>query len=130
MKDFDPETYQVLAPYPYAGKIKEQIKAEICDGQVKVPPNQILKIEKFIDELVAKRLVPIKTRYTRAENAARNQFRADMEEYWDFANFPDEVKSKIHYLAWERGHACGYSEVRNQYDEFVELATICLKHKP
>lgn len=129
MKNFDPETYQVLVPYPRIGEITNQIKEEIRTAQITVPPEQILELDKFIDEIAKKRIAPLKAKYTKAQNEAENQFRLDMEEYWCFGEFPDEVKSKIHYLAWERGHAYGYSEVRGYYDEFVELAELCLKQK-
>lgn len=129
MENFDPETYQVLVPYPRIGEITNQIKEEIRTAQITVPPERILELGKFIDEIAKKRIAPLKAKYTKAENEAQNQFRADMEKYWGFTELPDEVKSKIHYLAWEAGHSYGYSEVSNHYDEFVELAELCLKQK-
>ena len=48
-------------------------------------------------------------------------FEKTVEELFGITDVPKPVKSKIHYIAWERGRAAGYAEVLNQYFELVEL---------
>lgn len=56
-------------------------------------------------------------------NATRD-FNADAEEAFGFKHFPDKLKSKIHWLAWEAGHSAGYHDVVTQYFDLVDLAKL------
>ena len=48
-------------------------------------------------------------------------FQKDVEEVFDFSHFHPEVKSEIHYQAYERGHSGGYGEILNHYFDLVNL---------
>lgn len=56
------------------------------------------------------------------QNRLHQIFEKDVEEYFGFSYIPSPLKVKIHDLAWELGHSCGYSEVLTYYDNLVELA--------
>jgi hypothetical protein len=53
------------------------------------------------------------------------EFWIDCEEEFGFSDFPDEVKEFIHGKAYEEGHAYGFSEIANKYDDLVEFANVC-----
>lgn len=40
-----------------------------------------------------------------------DQFEAAMAERMKLSNLPDELKSFVRSVAWERGHSSGYEEV-------------------
>lgn len=56
-------------------------------------------------------------------------FLLDAEVAFGFMKMPDNVKSRIHSLAWERGHSSGYYEVVTCYFDYVDLAKLCLEGK-
>lgn len=41
------------------------------------------------------------------------------------ADLPDGVKDFIHGKAYAEGHAYGFSEIANKYDDLVEFANVC-----
>ena len=49
----------------------------------------------------------------------------DCEEEFGFADFPEEVKNFIHGKAYKEGHAYGFSEIANKYDDLVEFVNVC-----
>lgn len=49
-------------------------------------------------------------------------FYKDTEEAFEFSHFPDRLKSRIHYLAYEGGHSAGYEDMVAQYFDLVDLA--------
>jgi flagellar biosynthesis/type III secretory pathway protein FliH len=97
MKTFDPQTYQVLLPYPS-------------------------RVQKDYEEAMK--------RYGKAEAEARDQFIADTEEAEGMTHWPQELKNKIFRLAWDQGHASGWSEIRNCYGDYVEVAKCALGEQP
>lgn len=51
-------------------------------------------------------------------------FEKDVEEAFEFAHLPDEIKNRIHSKAWSDGHSAGYHEVIAQYYDLVDLAVL------
>lgn len=67
----------------------------------------------------------IRQKYDEEIGELTNLFRKDCEVMFGFENFPEKVKGQIHYLAYEEGHAGGYSDILAQYDDLVEFAVLC-----
>ena len=57
--------------------------------------------------------------YRKAETEARQRFRADLEE--ENGTGPNPKADLIFQKAWDRGHAGGYHDVANVYNDLVEL---------
>ena len=59
--------------------------------------------------------------YRAREHEIAAQFAVDLAS--ELANdLPKSVQDKIFALAWENGHASGYSEVANFYEGYAEFA--------
>lgn len=56
----------------------------------------------------------------------KGSFYEDAEEAFDFKDFPSKVKSRIHSIAYEDGHAAGYGDMVTQYFNLVELVRLTL----
>ncbi len=54
----------------------------------------------------------------------KRDFNKDAEEAFEFVHFPEKLKSKIHWLAWDAGHSAGYYDIVTQYFDLVELAKL------
>ena len=44
-----------------------------------------------------------------------------------FMNWPNNIKQKIHAVAYDRGHANGFREVYYQYDDLIDIANLAIK---
>jgi hypothetical protein len=53
------------------------------------------------------------------------EFEKDCETWFGIEAFPVEVKQKLHYLAYDKGHALGFSSIVSEYDDLVDLAFLC-----
>lgn len=58
-------------------------------------------------------------------NNSHDQFLSDAEEAFGIKEMPQNVKDKIHWYAWDRGHSSGYYEVVSCYHSYVEVAKAC-----
>ena len=56
-------------------------------------------------------------------------FKEDLEKEHGLEDVPEEVKTKVFAMAWERGHASGLYDVEMNYEELAELITLALKGK-
>jgi hypothetical protein len=52
------------------------------------------------------------------------QFRNDIEAEYYMETFSQAVRDKIYAMAWDCGHASGYSEVLNEYDYLYDLVVM------
>lgn len=66
----------------------------------------------------------LRAEYQDREAEIQVQFRADAEVEHGFAHLPVELKSRLHGIAYEEGHAHGYEEIFNQYYDLVELVLL------
>lgn len=66
--------------------------------------------------------------YTVFEGKSERVFNKDVEACFgsEFSCLPPEVKSKVHYMAYEKGHASGFHDILNQYFDLIELLT-CMR---
>lgn len=65
--------------------------------------------------------------YNNEECRIEEQFRLDTLAYH---NMPDNaITRKMLAIAWENGHSCGYSEVFNEFWDFVDLWEVIQKSK-
>ncbi len=90
----------------------------------------IEKMERQAEELT-ERIKAAKIAKAKAEREARwaaqraeqaNRSIKMFEEYAEPFGVPREVAESVYSLAWSHGHASGYSEVENYYQDFAELA--------
>ena len=49
------------------------------------------------------------------------EFNKDCEEHFGFDHLPLELKDRIHYIAYERGHSGGYSSTFEEYGDIVDI---------
>lgn len=54
-------------------------------------------------------------------------FRDDAEEAFEFKHFPNKLKDRIHYLAYELGHSAGYYDMVTQYFDLVDLVKLAME---
>lgn len=59
--------------------------------------------------------------YNMREGVIHRNFRNDLEREFGTDIYPEKVRNKIFYKAWEDGHAYGHSEVLNHYDDLVDF---------
>lgn len=118
--NFDPETYKVLLPYPNKDLIKKQILEQESQKNLSLPEGYVLSAEHLAG-LVKIEYDKLMKAYNEADSAARNQFELDCEEEFGFSKLSPKIKSALHAKAWSDGHSYGYSEVKNQYYDLVEL---------
>lgn len=123
---FDQTTYKVLLDYPNRSKIRDALKIKVLAGNIQVPQERLLNVPEFLDELAQAEFTPLLTAYYEAEFAARAQFELDREIEFGMTAWPVKIRSKIHALTWDRGHANGFEEVKSHYDEYVELVQLAL----
>jgi hypothetical protein len=71
-------------------------------------------------------LMTANNKYVKEMNERADEYIKDVEEHHNMTHLPSNVKSKIHSLAYDKGHSHGHSEVTNSYFDFVELAQLCL----
>jgi len=53
-------------------------------------------------------------------------FYKDAEKAFNFSHFPEKLKGRIHSMAYEEGHAAGYSDIITQYFDLVSLVKLAL----
>jgi len=77
------------------------------------------KLRKNIDEGL----------YDVKDGKSTRDFSDDVESAYgsEFMCLHPDVKSKVHYLAYEKGHSSGLLNVLNQYGDLIELTTCMLK---
>ena len=95
-------------------------------------PNDIQKLEAQAAEL-AQQIAKARAHARKAEREARQAAAAKeridhaAQMYADHAEpfgIPANVAGAIYNLAYEHGHASGYSEVENYYGDFAEVARL------
>jgi hypothetical protein len=59
------------------------------------------------------------TKYRAEERRLYDEFKQDLFEEYRVQEHPK--REKVFNLAWEHGHASGYSEVYNYFGDFVDL---------
>lgn len=65
--------------------------------------------------------------YNQESGRLNIEFRRDAEEYYGFADLPEQVKSVIHFEADERGHSHGYDSIFAEYCNVLEFAIAVIK---
>lgn len=91
--------------------IYEHIKNDNYKNQMTYPSKKDFENK---DDYIAAR-----HRYSEETRRLEAQFKADLLAYHEVVDHP---KADLCFnLAWEHGHASGYSEVANYFSEFVEL---------
>lgn len=66
----------------------------------------------------------LQAEYQAREAEIQVQFRTDAEVEHGFGNLPVKLKSKLHEMAWDNGHAYGYEEIFARYYDLVELVLL------
>ena len=77
------------------------------------------KIRKNIDE----------DKYKVINSKSERDFNSDVEIAFgsEFTCLHPDVKSKIHYIAYDKGHSGGHHDVLNSYFDLIELTTCMFK---
>ena len=77
-------------------------------------PNLVAALDRYI----------IDAHNTRRDRQAEEQahYRAEFAAENGLADYPREVADKVWDLAWEHGHASGYTEVGYHYADFAQVA--------
>ena len=67
--------------------------------------------------------------YVVAEGKSERDFNKDVENAFgsEFSCLHPDVKSKVHCMAYDKGHASGLHDMLNQYFDLIELTTCMLK---
>lgn len=121
------EGYYSSVGVPYHdSKFAEEITKQIKDlDNVRLTVEERNLEIKKLNTTLAEHNAQVRAKYNEAQEKLNSEFEADVEDNFGFADFPDRVKSRIHYLAYEEGHAGGYSDILAQYDDLVEFAVLC-----
>jgi hypothetical protein len=117
--------YKTNLPY-YDPKFAKEIAKQIKDlDNVRLTIEERDSEIKKLNTVLADHNTEIRAKYNEAQSKLNSEFEADVEDNFGFADFPERVKGRIHYLAYEEGHSGGYSDILCQYDELVEFAELC-----
>ena len=117
--------YKPNLPY-YDSHFAENIAKQIRDlDTVRLTVEERSSEIEKLNTILANHNAQVRSRYNEAQEKLNSEFESDVEENFGFADYPDRIKSRIHYLAYEEGHAGGYSDILAQYDELVELVFLC-----
>jgi hypothetical protein len=117
--------YNSKLPY-YDSSFAEEIKNQIKDlDNVRLTVEERNFENKRLQTVLAEHNLQIRAKYNEAQDKLNAEFEADVEASFGFTDYPDVVKTRIHYLAYEEGHAGGYSNILAQYGELVEFADLC-----
>ena len=102
---------------------EEELVFEI-DNQPLTRPQYDAAINKIKDDI---RALKKKHRDEQAEKTGKliDEFRKDCEFEFGFENLPDKIKGKLHWMAYDDGHAWGFSSIANCYSDLVELVFLC-----
>lgn len=73
-------------------------------------------VERFVDEGAYKNA---RSAFNIDQQKLIAEFQSDLEE--EFMVVGNPKADKLFGLAWQNGHASGFSDVYNQYDDMVEL---------
>ena len=60
-------------------------------------------------------------------NISEREFEKDVEEFFDFAEYPKKVKECIHTMAWNASSNDGYREVFNNYWDLIGLTKLIVE---
>lgn len=110
---------------------------------VRIPLSQIFSLDTRFKSVVDQYLEDCKSDYVTPDTQSifekanlgyysgslADEFEKDVETYFGFSDLDSETKRIIHEIAWQRGHASGYVEVLNQYDDLVRLALTATGNK-
>lgn len=94
----------------YSGPFWEMSKEELKRKYPTAVIQEILDEEKYKEH---------KEIYRQAEQKLYQEFQTDMFEMFCVSDNPKRFK--CFDIAWEKGHANGYSEVYNEFDDIVGL---------
>lgn len=75
------------------------------------------ELEQYENRLVEYKRA--KTAYNQEVSSLEQEFRNDLEAYYDMTNHPKA--DRLYNKAWDMGHASGLLEVANYYENLVEL---------
>jgi hypothetical protein len=63
--------------------------------------------------------------YSSPAGTYTGDFHSDMEDCFPILKkYTEPVRTKVHQIAWEAGHAAGYHDVYNQYFDLAELLIV------
>jgi len=105
----------------------------LIDEKVKLI-NMNLPHQQYLDEVenikseVARFIKDERNKYSNESARLHELFEQDMVEEFNLLQFPFSIISKIHGVAWEKGHSGGYAEVYNCYFDIVDFAYFIMKH--
>lgn len=114
--------YKNNLPYPKEDDYTDRV-AEIAEiNNTPMTAQQRTEAMKEMSKKVKQRYDEMRDAYYDNGGKIEQQFRKDVEEEFKFAHLPEKVKAKIHYMAYEDGHAHGYESIYNEYFDLVEIA--------
>jgi len=104
---------------------RREIEAAIRDRSLQVPLDFITDTKAFITERARQINSSMQHRwlqvYNKIEQHHIEEMRKEMVEEHGLDRFKPETVAKLHSLTWENGHSSGFSEVKSQYRDLVEL---------
>lgn len=94
----------------YSGPSWEESEEELKEKYPTAVIQEILDEEKYKEH---------RDLYIKAEEKLYNEFQTDLFSEFGVSNVPKRFK--CFDIAWEKGHANGYSEVYNEFADIVDL---------
>lgn len=91
----------------------DRMAQELADLKVKLDQAKAEKVK-------ADREARMAARKAERENHITKMY----DEYAAPFGVPRAISDKVYSLAWEHGHASGYGEVENYFQDFAELARV------
>ncbi len=124
------DKYKNTLPYPTTAEKTAYIKAEMAKiSDVPMTRVERLDAEAAINLKASEHIGRIRQAFNVEAVRLQELFRADCEQEYDFADWPQQLKNEIHRIAYEAGHSSGCQEIYNQYTDIVDLARLAREIK-